>query len=136
MWIVVQRVYVIQSILEFLRKGLETLRQKVAAYQPPKKVKVPQANILLVGQVGAGKSSFCNTVNSLFRGFVTPKAVVGSEEQSVTTVVSFENTKSEMWPLRTWKAAGHHNAMDSFSDMSAPGTWPRKRPPVRLSIPQ
>ena len=77
------------------------MRQEVSAYQPPKWVKVPKTNILLVGQVGAGKSSFCNTVNSLFRGFVTAKAVVGSEEQSVTTVVSFENTKSEISVLCT-----------------------------------
>lgn len=34
---------------------------------------MPHANIILLGQVGAGKSSFCNTVNSAFIGNITQR---------------------------------------------------------------
>jgi len=44
--------------------------------------------LLLVGPVGSGKSSFCNTVASVFRGRITQKAMVGESIHSVTTVVS------------------------------------------------
>jgi hypothetical protein len=43
---------------------------------------------LLVGQVGAGKSSFFNTINSIFRGYITSQACSGNAEHSLTTVVS------------------------------------------------
>lgn len=48
---------------------------------------VPQARILLVGPVGAGKSSFFNSVNSMFRGRMTCQAIAGTADKSVTTQV-------------------------------------------------
>ncbi|KAL0962249.1 hypothetical protein UPYG_G00337620 [Umbra pygmaea] len=42
------------------------------------------AKILLVGPVGAGKSSFFNSVNSLFRGNMTSQAICGSAGTSLT----------------------------------------------------
>ncbi|XP_062575974.1 uncharacterized protein LOC134237848 [Saccostrea cucullata] len=45
-----------------------------------------EVNILLVGQIGAGKSSFFNTVNSIFRGEVTARACAGNSQHSLTTV--------------------------------------------------
>lgn len=50
---------------------------------------VPMAKILLVGSVGAGKSSFFNSVNSVFRGHVTNQAMAGCSDTSFTTQVSF-----------------------------------------------
>jgi len=44
--------------------------------------------LLLVGPVGSGKSSFCNTVASVFRGRITRRAMVGVGAHSVTTAVS------------------------------------------------
>ncbi|KAL3874413.1 hypothetical protein ACJMK2_037431 [Sinanodonta woodiana] len=41
-------------------------------------------NILLIGQVGAGKSSFVNTINSIINGYVSSKALSGSSWTSVT----------------------------------------------------
>ncbi|CAH6777190.1 interferon-induced protein 44 [Phodopus roborovskii] len=38
---------------------------------------VPQARILLLGPTGAGKSSFVNSVKSVFRGSITHQAMVG-----------------------------------------------------------
>lgn len=48
---------------------------------------VPQARALLVGPVGAGKSSFFNSINSAFRGNMTSQAIAGTAGKSVTTQV-------------------------------------------------
>lgn len=55
-------------------------------YKPSIKA-VPQARVLLVGPVGAGKSSFFNSVNSMFRGNMTCQAISGTLDKSVTTQV-------------------------------------------------
>ncbi|XP_008304305.1 interferon-induced protein 44-like, partial [Stegastes partitus] len=46
---------------------------------------VSQARVLLVGPVGAGKSSFFNSINSVFRGHVTSQAMSGCSSTSLTT---------------------------------------------------
>ncbi|XP_078063595.1 interferon-induced protein 44-like isoform X2 [Mustelus asterias] len=38
---------------------------------------VPKARVLLIGPIGGGKSSFINSVNSIFRGVVTNRALAG-----------------------------------------------------------
>ncbi len=66
----------------------ETLRAEVAHYTPNASSGMKHANILLVGQVGAGKSSFFNTITSIYRGHVTLRAPTGAADHSVTTQVS------------------------------------------------
>ncbi|XP_069497742.1 interferon-induced protein 44-like [Ambystoma mexicanum] len=46
---------------------------------------ISHSRVLTIGPVGAGKSSFCNSVNSVFRGHVATQAVAGSDATSVTT---------------------------------------------------
>ncbi|KAM8744973.1 interferon-induced protein 44-like [Acanthopagrus schlegelii] len=46
---------------------------------------VSQIRVLLIGPVGAGKSSFFNAINSVFRGHVTSQAMSGSSTTSLTT---------------------------------------------------
>lgn len=46
---------------------------------------VPQVRVLLIGAVGAGKSSFFNSINSVFRGHVTSQAIAGCSTKSLTT---------------------------------------------------
>lgn len=46
-----------------------------------------QARVLLVGPIGAGKSSFFNSINSVFRGNMTCQAIAGTGDRSVTTQV-------------------------------------------------
>uniref|UniRef100_A0A8C0YNI9 Si:ch211-197g15.8 n=1 Tax=Cyprinus carpio carpio TaxID=630221 RepID=A0A8C0YNI9_CYPCA len=46
---------------------------------------VSRVRILMIGPVGAGKSSFFNSINSIFMGHVTSKAMSGSAGTSVTT---------------------------------------------------
>lgn len=61
------------------------------AFSLPRAVKVAQSRILIIGPVGAGKSSFFNTVASVFRGYVsTDQAASGSAEQSITSQVRSE----------------------------------------------
>ncbi|KAK1896618.1 Interferon-induced protein 44-like [Dissostichus eleginoides] len=45
---------------------------------------VSQARVLLIGPVGAGKSSFFNSINSVFRGHVTSQAMAGCFTASLT----------------------------------------------------
>lgn len=46
---------------------------------------VRQARILMVGPVGAGKSSFFNSINSVFKGYVSGQANTGTAGSSLTT---------------------------------------------------
>ncbi|XP_069009396.1 interferon-induced protein 44-like [Embiotoca jacksoni] len=46
---------------------------------------VSQVRVLLIGAVGAGKSSFFNSINSIFRGHVTSQAISGCSATSLTT---------------------------------------------------
>ncbi|KAK7126792.1 hypothetical protein R3I94_018093 [Phoxinus phoxinus] len=46
---------------------------------------VSRVRILMIGPVGAGKSSFFNSINSIFMGHVTNKAMSGSAGTSLTT---------------------------------------------------
>ncbi|XP_040896620.1 interferon-induced protein 44-like [Toxotes jaculatrix] len=46
---------------------------------------VSQVRVLLIGPIGAGKSSFFNSVNSVFRGHVTSQAIAGCSTTSLTT---------------------------------------------------
>ncbi|XP_048742426.2 interferon-induced protein 44-like isoform X2 [Ostrea edulis] len=71
---------------EFNTETLQQLKEAVVDYKPNSETNVSAANILLIGQIGAGKSSFFNSVNSIFRGKITSKARCGSFEHSLTTV--------------------------------------------------
>ncbi|XP_026179135.1 interferon-induced protein 44-like isoform X2 [Mastacembelus armatus] len=55
---------------------------------------VSQARVLLIGPVGAGKSSFFNSINSVFRGHVTNQAIAGSSATSLTTQFRTYSVKS------------------------------------------
>ncbi|CAL8284346.1 unnamed protein product [Lota lota] len=62
----------------------QDLMKKIQAYKPDIS-NVPHARVLLVGPVGAGKSSFFNSINSVFRGHMTSQAISGVCGKSVTT---------------------------------------------------
>uniref|UniRef100_A0A8C7WUQ3 Interferon-induced protein 44-like n=1 Tax=Oryzias sinensis TaxID=183150 RepID=A0A8C7WUQ3_9TELE len=51
--------------------------ESIRTYRPLNS-SVTQARVLLIGAVGAGKSSFFNSLNSIFRGHVTSQAISGS----------------------------------------------------------
>ncbi|XP_039464139.1 interferon-induced protein 44-like isoform X2 [Oreochromis aureus] len=60
------------------------LTESIKSYKPTVS-SVTQPRVLLIGPVGAGKSSFFNSVNSVFRGHVTSQAISGSSSTSLTT---------------------------------------------------
>ncbi|XP_051550912.1 interferon-induced protein 44-like [Myxocyprinus asiaticus] len=51
----------------------------------PLMTSVSRVRILMIGPVGAGKSSFFNSINSIFMGRMTGKAMSGSSSTSLTT---------------------------------------------------
>lgn len=55
----------------------------VRAYSPYADL-VSEIRILLLGPVGSGKSSFFNSVKSIFQGHLTRQAIVGSDVTSIT----------------------------------------------------
>ncbi|XP_036067442.1 interferon-induced protein 44 isoform X2 [Oryzias melastigma] len=59
------------------------LMERIKSYKPSIS-SVPAARVLLVGAVGAGKSSFFNSFKSVFRGHVTGQAMAGTSYTSVT----------------------------------------------------
>uniref|UniRef100_A0A3B3R0M1 Uncharacterized protein n=1 Tax=Paramormyrops kingsleyae TaxID=1676925 RepID=A0A3B3R0M1_9TELE len=59
------------------------LKQYLHDYKPTVD-SVPRARILLVGAVGAGKSSFFNSINSVCRGNMTSQAKAGSDYRTYT----------------------------------------------------
>ncbi|XP_007976389.3 interferon-induced protein 44 isoform X2 [Chlorocebus sabaeus] len=68
-------------------KGVTELRKSLLSalrtYEPYGSL-VPQIRILLLGPVGAGKSSFFNSVRSVFQGHVTHQALVGTNRTGIS----------------------------------------------------
>ncbi|KAE8294008.1 Interferon-induced protein 44-like [Larimichthys crocea] len=60
------------------------MMESIKVYSPTVS-SVSQLRVLLIGPVGAGKSSFFNSINSVFRGHVTSQAIAGSSTSSLTT---------------------------------------------------
>ncbi|CAK8672687.1 interferon-induced protein 44-like [Clavelina lepadiformis] len=73
--------------LEWDEQTRYQLIEAIKCYAPLSQIGVPCARILLLGHVNVGKSSYFNTVNSIFRNHVTGQAPVGSprDQRSVTT---------------------------------------------------
>lgn len=78
-------------------KTAHKLKEELVDYGQDIETGVTAANILLIGQIGVGKSSFFNSVNSIFRGKITSKARSGSFQHSLTTVVRLT---VKIWYLR------------------------------------
>uniref|UniRef100_A0A3P9P746 Interferon-induced protein 44-like n=1 Tax=Poecilia reticulata TaxID=8081 RepID=A0A3P9P746_POERE len=70
--------------LMFLCRKRAELMESIKTYKPIISF-MSQIRVLLIGQVGAGKSSFFNSINSVFRGHVTSQAIAGSSSTSLTT---------------------------------------------------
>ncbi|XP_007236601.2 interferon-induced protein 44 [Astyanax mexicanus] len=62
----------------------ETLMEMVKSYKPDNEC-VSEARVLLLGPVGAGKSSFISSVQSVFSGRVLNRAMVGSSSSTSFT---------------------------------------------------
>lgn len=60
----------------------ESLLSAIRTYKPSRDLEF--IRILLLGPIGAGKSSFFNSVKSVFRGHVTHQALVGSDRTGIS----------------------------------------------------
>ncbi|XP_030630440.1 interferon-induced protein 44-like [Chanos chanos] len=82
---------------------------------------VKQARMLLVGPVGAGKSSFFNSVSSVFRGHVTSQANTGSAGTSLTTQFRTYSIKAcqkgKTLPIILCDSMGLEEGLNSGMDM-------------------
>ncbi|KAM3594738.1 uncharacterized protein V6R79_013309 [Siganus canaliculatus] len=70
--------------IEWTKERKQHLMKTIQNYKAEPQT-VSQARILMLGPVGAGKSSFFNSINSLFRGNMTSQAIAGVGDKSVTT---------------------------------------------------
>ncbi|KAK6320521.1 hypothetical protein J4Q44_G00096280 [Coregonus suidteri] len=70
----------------------ETLMESISSYKPGCEA-VSEARVLLLGPVGAGKSSFISSVQSVFTGRVTNRAMVGSSSASFTKKLQLFNIR-------------------------------------------
>ncbi|XP_053376755.1 interferon-induced protein 44-like [Mercenaria mercenaria] len=66
-------------------KFLDELTEDIVSFKPLSDLHISEARVLMIGPVGAGKSSFYNTINSIFRSRIAQRACSGSAEQSLTT---------------------------------------------------
>ncbi|KAM9504235.1 interferon-induced protein 44-like isoform 1-T1 [Salvelinus alpinus] len=67
----------------------ETLMKSISSYKPGCE-DLSEARVLLVGPIGAGKSSFISSVQSVFTGRFTNRAMVGSSSTSFTKKVELQ----------------------------------------------
>ncbi|XP_051977586.1 interferon-induced protein 44 [Xyrauchen texanus] len=70
--------------VEWSKEERETLVESVRSFKPASET-VTEARVLLIGPVGAGKSSFISSVQSVFSGRVINRAMVGSSSSSSFT---------------------------------------------------
>ncbi|CAC5374209.1 unnamed protein product [Mytilus coruscus] len=83
----------------------ELLKRDIEEYWPLREMGVaentiPYVNVLLLGPVGSGKSSFFNTLNSIFRGRLSIQARAGSSDSSLTKSFNVYSIILNQRPLR------------------------------------
>ncbi|XP_014850896.1 PREDICTED: interferon-induced protein 44-like isoform X1 [Poecilia mexicana] len=81
--------------VQWTEEQKKSLMKAVSSYRPSCK-DVPQARVLLLGPVRSGKSSFISSVQSVFNGRVTNRAMVGSSfNTSFTKKLQSFNIRSQ-----------------------------------------
>ncbi|KAK3595564.1 hypothetical protein CHS0354_009520 [Potamilus streckersoni] len=81
-------------------EDLLSLKEKIEKYTPSSSTGISQARILMIGKIGAGKSSVCNTINSIFYGGITHPCPCGSADKSFTKLTDIQTdrrTGKERW---------------------------------------
>merc|ERR1712012_1313924 len=63
----------------------DELKDEIQTFELTKGAGIDYVNVLLIGEISAGKSSFFNSVESVFTGRVTTRAGVGLSDGSLTT---------------------------------------------------
>ena len=76
------------QFLIFSSQTFEKLKEEIQTHEIIEEAGIEQINVLLVGYVAAGKSSFFNSVESVYEGYVTNTAEAGADEGSLTKQVA------------------------------------------------
>lgn len=79
--------------VEWTEEKKTSLLKTVSSYRPSCE-EVTQARVLLLGPASSGKSSFISSVQSVFNGRVTNRAMVGSSSTSFTKKLQSFNIRS------------------------------------------
>ncbi|KAG2461619.1 IF44L protein, partial [Polypterus senegalus] len=69
--------------MDWSRENREHLKENIRAYKPLRE-DVPKPRIVLIGQISAGKSTFFNSINAVFRGYPIHQAESGFEANSLS----------------------------------------------------
>ncbi|KAH3702009.1 interferon-induced protein 44-like [Dreissena polymorpha] len=69
---------------EWNKKYLETLTEDIISFKPSGELGLSDVRILMQGPVGMGKSSFYNTINSVFKGRISQSAPCGVAKSGIT----------------------------------------------------
>ncbi|XP_070687691.1 interferon-induced protein 44 [Pempheris klunzingeri] len=80
--------------MEWTEERRTSLMKTVSSYRPMCE-EVTQARVLLLGPVSSGKSSFISSVQSVFNGRVTNRAMVGSSSTSFTKKLQSFNIRGQ-----------------------------------------
>ena len=76
--------------LTFPSQEYKKLKKEIQTHDLVKEAGIEHINVLLVGECSAGKSSFFNSVESVFEGFVSSTAEAGTDEGSLTKQVDLD----------------------------------------------
>ncbi|XP_067680291.1 interferon-induced protein 44-like [Haliotis asinina] len=115
--------------------AVESLRKDLEGFKPPGALQF--TTILLVGQIGAGKSSYLNSLTSAFRGHVTSSVPTGSaphsltlqnEQHSIYTEPSKEPLKLRLWDTRGFEQGMSQSMVSDIQDII------RGRPPSSMRM--
>jgi len=90
----------------WMEEMLTYLKKEIQEYEFLQEANVEFCNVLLVGQISAGKSSFFNTVASAFKGKVRQQAAAGFADRSLTTQYRMYPVKSGNQNLRFCDSMG------------------------------
>ncbi|XP_075873912.1 interferon-induced protein 44-like isoform X3 [Nelusetta ayraudi] len=106
--------------MQWTAQRWQTLKEAIMTFKPDRHI-VQQARVLLVGPVGAGKSSFFNSINSAFNGYMTCQAIAGTADRSVTNQFRTYTIRPEnggrVLPLVLCDTMGLEETADTGLDM-------------------
>ncbi len=83
----------------------DTLAKKIMKFKAPASANVPRVNALIFGPAGSGKSSFMNTVDSIFQGRISRLVEAGTATVSLTRELR-KQCICEMWKGMCLKVGG------------------------------
>ncbi|XP_062604762.1 interferon-induced protein 44-like [Saccostrea cucullata] len=82
---------------DWSEKSLDSLLTEIEKYTPLAEIgnhsNIPHVNILLLGRISSGKSSFFNTVDSVFKGRLSLRSRAGCASSSLTKSIDIYKVK-------------------------------------------